>query len=258
MSVLNKLKKQVKGYLDKEPVKYKYYRLKRFLSTRGIYVPFFQSTRFSRNMWSKQGTADQFPNPESYLQTDGSIAALFSEVLPYLNKDAKILEIGCNAGRNLKYLYDLGFRHLSGIEIGAKAVKLMQKAFPELYRDSKITVGDVTQALKDLKTDEYELVYCHSVLVSIHPKFNDVFAQMARISKRFVLVLENEGSYSLYPRDFQRMFEKNGLKMVSSRIYIPGQATFPVPYRMEHVFKNNSIRLFVKDLVLEAKEQSRG
>lgn len=255
MSVLVKFKKQLKGYLDQEPVKYQYYRLKRYFSTRGIYLPFAGSINFSRNMWSKQGTTESFPNPETYLQTDGSIAALFSEVLPYLKKDAKILEIGCNAGRNLKYLYDLGFRHLSGIEIGAKAVELMQKAFPEMYRDSKISVGDVTQVLKNLATDEYDLVYCHSVLVSIHPKFNDVFKQMARISKRFVLILENEGSYSLYPRDFQRMFEKNGLKMVSSRIYIPGEATFPIPYRMEHVFKNNSIRLFVKDFV--AKEIAR-
>ncbi len=254
MSLIKKVKRSLKGCLENDSVKLRYYHLKRFLSTRGFYLPFPHLIHFSKRMWKGQGIEKYHPVPETYLRSDGSTVALFSEVLPYLKKEDRILEIGCNVGRSLKYLHDLGFRNLSGIEIGVKAIELMEKTFPEVYADSQILVGDVSEIIRGLKTADYDLVFCHSVLVSIHPKFNDVFSQMARVSRKFVLTLENEGSYTLYPRDFQRMFEQNGMKMVSSRIYIPGFAEFPVPFRREHIFRNNSIRLFVKDFSLRPVE----
>lgn len=48
-----------------------------------------------------------------------------------LPKNSKVLEIGCNVGRNLKILWNEGYKVLSGIEINKKAVKRMRQIYPE-------------------------------------------------------------------------------------------------------------------------------
>ena len=53
--------------------------------------------------------------------------------LQFLNdKNLQILEAGCGQGRVVKYLYDLGFKDVHGIEINRKAVEFLNKRFPEL------------------------------------------------------------------------------------------------------------------------------
>ena len=166
---------------------------------------------------------------------------------PYLEKDSDILELGCNMGRSLNYLYKLGYNNLTGIEIGLRCEDLMKKNFSEMYKRSKIVIGDVTEEIKKFEDNEFELVFCHSVLVNIHPKYNHIFEEISRVSRKFILFLENEGSYQAYPRDFQKMFEKNNYKMISSKIFRGVCDSFPIPYRYDDIFSNNTIRLFVKD-----------
>lgn len=53
--------------------------------------------------------------------------------LRYLSdKDLQILEAGCGSGRVVKYLADLGFHNVHGIELNSKAVEHMNVTFPEL------------------------------------------------------------------------------------------------------------------------------
>lgn len=227
--------------------KYLYYRLAVFLSTRGIAPPLAPSASSVKDRWRRQGQDGAFDNPATYATEDRTVPELFRDVLPHLHKDSRILEIGCNAGRSLNYLYENGFRNLTGIEIGAEAVELMKKVFPDAYKSSRLIIGDAPDELKRFKDNEFDLVFCHSVLVNIHPRYNRIFTDMARISRRFVLTLESEGSYTAYPRDFKRMFEKEGLKMVAFRVFAGSDATIPAPFEDRHIYANNTIRLFVKD-----------
>jgi len=227
--------------------KYQYWRLASFLATNGVQPPLSTSSLASSLRWQNQGTEGSTDNPATYAKEDKSLVELFKEVLPYLNKESRILEIGCNVGRALNYLYQLGYHDLTGIEIGEEAVKLARVTFPEMASVSKLIVGSAPLELRKLPSQGYDLVFCHSVLVNIHPKYNYMFKEMARVSRKFVLTLENEGSYLSYPRDFQRSFERVGLKMVVSKIFSGVCERFPVPYTEENVFGNNTIRLFVKD-----------
>ena len=53
--------------------------------------------------------------------------------LKYLNnKDTYILEAGCGLGRVVKYLYDLGFKNVRGIELDKDSVDFLNCNFPEL------------------------------------------------------------------------------------------------------------------------------
>ncbi len=228
--------------------KYRYLKLATMLATRGITPPFSPRAGSTLGQWEQQGTREGLPKPATYVHEDRSITELFQEVLPHLVKESPILEIGCNVGRALNHLYLQGFRNLTGIEIGSRAVELMKTTFPEMHRSSRIIVGDAATVIKDLPTAGYDLVFCHSVLVNIHPKYDSLFDDMARVCRKYILVLENEGSYTAYPRDFQRIFERRGYKMIVSKVFSTACSSLPAPFTDEHLFANNTIRLFVQDL----------
>jgi len=65
--------------------------------------------------WREQSEKTPHRDPALYLKHDESIDLLFKDVLPILKKDAAILEIGCNAGRNLNYLHQKSYQNLHGI-----------------------------------------------------------------------------------------------------------------------------------------------
>ena len=174
--------------------KYIYLRLATLLSTHGIAPLLSPSAHSAKEKWKRQGEHNTDVSPSTYIQVDKSVPELFKEVMTYIGKNDPILEIGCNAGRSLNYLYEHGYRNLSGVEIGKEAVELMKTSFPDLYKNSRIIRGDITQVIRDMKTAEFYLVFCHSVLVNIHPRNNYIFKEIARISKKFILTLENEGS----------------------------------------------------------------
>ncbi|MBN2057336.1 MAG: class I SAM-dependent methyltransferase [Candidatus Saganbacteria bacterium] len=233
--------------LNNRVFKYRYYRLSVFLATRGI-KPFFSCSDLgSKRRWKEQGDDGAIDVPETYVGEDNSLAELFRDVLPYLDKQSPVLELGCNVGRSLDYLYRHGYTDLTGVEIGPKAVELSKTVFPDMYEHSRLIVGDVTEVIKTFAKDQFELVFCHSVLVNIHPKHNHIFKDMARISRKFILILENEGSYNAYPKDFKKLVEKQGYKMIVSKVFTGNCACLPMPYKEEHIYKNNTIRLFVKD-----------
>ncbi len=78
------------------------------MATRGIYLPFIDAVSSVRRRWRDQGLESNLPDPAIYTQEDESLPELFKDVLSYLEKDAPILEIGCNVGRSLNYLYKKG------------------------------------------------------------------------------------------------------------------------------------------------------
>ncbi len=222
------------------------------LSSRGISLPFV-SVSSAEKVWILQGTQegsekkDGIPHPSAFVEIDKSVEELFRDVVPLLGKDARILEIGCNAGRNLKYLHNLGFRNLAGIELGPKAVEQMKESHPDLYNDSRIIVGRAEEVIKSFGTDEYDMIFTHATLVNIHPSKNFLFREMARVSGKFILTMENEGSMSAFPRDFKKMFEKQGMKQIALRILRQEDRTLPDSFEEKDVFSNNTVRLFVHD-----------
>jgi len=201
-----------------------------------------------KKRWIEQGTESSDVDPAIYTTADDSLEQLFLEVLPLLDLSSSILEIGCNAGRSLDYLYQRGFQELMGIEIGSKAVELFSQTFPDTYEQSNIVVGDAAREIRKLDTDSFDLVFAHSVLVSISASDNAIFREMCRICRGYILILESEGSWSVYPRDFKKMFEKNGFRMVSYRWMVWNEdrtrLTIPREITDQSVFSNNTIRLF--------------
>lgn len=252
MLLMKKIYQKIIKSINENPIlKLKYLKLATFLATRGIRPPLTGRPDTFLQNWSTQGQNGSPYNPVTYKDEDNSVALLFQDILPYLDPEDSLLEIGCNCGRSLNYLNRKGFNKLYGIEIGQEAINLMKNIFPDTYRTSSLQVGNAPEILKQHEAQKYKMVFCHSVLVNIPTTFNYVFKEMARVSNKYIVTLENEASWTAYPRDFKKLFEDNGFIQIGYKYFTPNDKnppglTLPHAWNDKTVFTNNVLRIFVR------------
>ncbi|MDQ0349018.1 class I SAM-dependent methyltransferase [Ancylobacter vacuolatus] len=150
--------------------------------------------------------------PEDYLrpvERSRALLALISDV----PKTAKILEIGCNIGRNLAFLHDAGYRDVRGIEISRHAVGLLRENYPQL-KHSDIRIGAAEDVLPTFGDGEFDLVFTMAVLEHIHPQSQLVFDNMARITSHILCIEPKRGHASSrqYPHDLKALFKARGFE----------------------------------------------
>lgn len=152
--------------------------------------------------------------PEGYLAPVERSQALL-DLVQFLPADARILEVGCNVGRNLAFLFNAGYRNVEGVEISPHAVALLRKSHPELA-ETTIHLGAAEDILPRLETRSYDLVFTMAVMQHIHPDSFSVFDDMARLSDR-VLAIEPTGRHATarqYPHDTEAIFRDRGFRRV--------------------------------------------
>ena len=118
----------------------------------------------------------------------------------YANKDQKILEIGCNVGRNLKYLEDNGYKNLTGLEINPEAVK------------NKICKADIIcSSVEDffLKSKEkYAIIYTMACFEHIHYDSNWVFDYIEKAADMIITSEdEKEKTWNHFVRNYKKVFK---------------------------------------------------
>ncbi len=140
---------------------------------------------------------------------------LVSVVKSFLPPSARILEIGCNAGRNLHHLFAAGFKNLKAIEISRQALDVLRKSFPELA-SVPIINNSVEAAIRSLADEEFDLVFTMAVLEHIHDDSAWVFKDMTRVTRKYLFTLEDETQHSWrhFPRNYKDRFESLGMKQI--------------------------------------------
>lgn len=154
--------------------------------------------------------------PQSYLTETARSQFLMGIIKKYVKPDAKILEIGCNVGRNLNYLFQAGFKNLEGIEINKKAVQLLKKTYPEMARHTKIYNVPIEEIIKELKDGEFDVVFTMAVFEHIHRDSEWTFSEAVRITKDFLITIEDEHNLSWrhFPRNYIKVFKPLGMKEI--------------------------------------------
>ena len=225
-----------------------YYRLAVSCTHLGICPPLSSRPSKVEKGWREQAPGGANWDPHLYIDHDESVDLMFMDILPFLDREARILEIGCNAGRNINYLFSKGYKYFTGIEIGVMAEQVMQEHFPEAYTHTTYIIGNAYEELLKLPSAHYDLVFAHSVLVNIAPKWNGIFAEMARVSKAYILTMESEGGITAFPRDFEKMFRKIGWRQILYKFYhLEGNKRTLAPlFRKDDILRNNTLRLFVR------------
>jgi SAM-dependent methyltransferase len=166
--------------------------------------------------WSNPQDAGN--TPEAYLERTIQSEFLLSVIKPYVSNEMRILEIGCNVGRNLNYLFEAGFRNLEGVEINKNAVALLKQSYPDMARQTKIHVGSIEGLINGFPDNYYDLVFTVAVLYHIHNDSEWIFRDMVRISNGLLITIECEYAttdWRHFPRNYKTVFEQYGMKCVN-------------------------------------------
>ena len=164
-----------------------------------------------------RGPGDETNQPRAYLRGTERSLFLLEIIRKYAEPDARILEIGCNVGRNLNILLHGGYTRLAGVDINAGALMEMQRYFPELARRAAIFHAPIEEFLPEQPGNAVDVVYAMAVFEHIHTESDWVFPHIARITRRLLITLENEedASWKHYPRNYRAVFEPLGFRQIA-------------------------------------------
>ena len=145
-----------------------------------------------------------------------------------LPKKIKILELGCNIGSQLRCLYKMGYKNLSGIEIQHHCLKKLKKNF-NFVNGIQSTVFKLP-----FSNNSFDLVFTNNVLIHIPPKkIHIVLKEMYRVSKLLIWgseyysqnykeIIYRKNKNLLWKADFAKIFLKNfkNLKLIKHKFLV--------------------------------------
>ncbi|MBV9463889.1 MAG: class I SAM-dependent methyltransferase [Verrucomicrobiae bacterium] len=209
-------------------------QLAKFAATRGWVIPYLTTRAGISEKWRKASLGGPL-GYQTYLELTPVSEAILAQIIARVSPGESILDLGCNVGRELNALWKKGYRNLTGVEIGEEPVKAMKSAFPELAAGARIINDSMAEALLNLGSGEFDLVYAHGSLVSLNAREQYVFDEICRVSRKWVITLENEWSMLLFPRDFGEVFRRRGLRQVHHELVRVGSR------------KRSALRVFAKE-----------
>jgi SAM-dependent methyltransferase len=194
-----------------------YRKIRRIIVTSRLYKKITYSPKSRDDLfrfWQQPWEGGNLP--EHYLRGKAKSRFLLQLIENHSSdKNIKILEIGCNVGRNLNRLFEAGFRNLEAIEISEKAVKMLEKSFPEMAAIAKINNLPVEEKIKEFKDNEFDIVYTMAVLEHIHNDSKWIFPEIVRIAKTVITIEDEHGlSWRHFPRNYKKIFELLGMNQV--------------------------------------------
>lgn len=161
---------------------------------------------------------DDWNLPGRYASANISSLFLVELVRKHATPESRILEIGCNAGRNLDYLFRAGFIRLGGIEINEEAVRLLRRNFPNVAANAEIHQGSVEATIRTIEDEAFGVVFTMAVLEHVHSDSEWVFREMVRVTSDYLITIEDEKSYGWghFTRDYRKVFESLGMTEIAS------------------------------------------
>jgi hypothetical protein len=108
---------------------------------------------------------EYYPAAPRWSSRSESIVTVLS---PLINKEYSILEIGCNAGRNINHLWQSGYRNLQGMEISEHAVRRLRIEYPCLAT-IPVDIGPAEESIKKYPSKSIDVIFTMSVLEHLHP-----------------------------------------------------------------------------------------
>lgn len=145
--------------------------------------------------------------------------AIINMLCPLITTENSILEIGCNAGRNLNHLWQAGYKNVRGMEISEHAVKRLRIEYPSLAL-IPVDIGPAEQSIQKYESKSVDVIVAISVLEHVHPDSRSLFKDMARVAGKYVLAIEpREGkrSHMQYPWDVKSEFTAAGLTYIDAK-----------------------------------------
>jgi SAM-dependent methyltransferase len=120
----------------------------------------------------------------------------------YIDKDSHITELGCNVGRNLKFLYEDGYKNLLGVEINKEAIqnRICPKEIP-------VVNSSIEEYIKDFKHKQFDVCFTMAVFEHIHSNSELMFKEIDNMFHTIIIIEdEKHKSFNHFPRNYKKVF----------------------------------------------------
>lgn len=128
------------------------------------------------------------------------------------SRTSALLDIGCNCGRHLAALADMGFVNLSGVDINPTALAVMSEWFPQLKGKVNIRNELMQTYLLSQPNRAFDTVFTRGATVElVHPSF-PLVRELCRVAAAHVILMIQENAHS-YPRLWSLEFLRHGFAL---------------------------------------------
>lgn len=149
------------------------------------------------------------------------VAELF---LKYIDPQWFILELGCSVGLTLHYLYDIGYKELTGLDINASALEELRKNFPELEK-VPLLQGSIPDLMPHCP--RFDVIFSKATLCHVPYEYDWVLASIADRADRYIITVENEKTFK--ERETNRHFKRNYKDTFEQWQFEQVEEIYPVP-----------------------------
>lgn len=158
----------------------------------------------------RDGAIGKQRDPNHFIEIDSQARKLVDEVIFQTpDKNAPILDLGCNCGRLINELRIAGYTNLHGVDISQAANDHMHVVFPELAAMANYSVSTFQEYLEKLPDGAMETIGSHGATVElVHPSF-PLVKHLCRVARSHVVLLIVESGHS-YPRFWEWEFNRYG------------------------------------------------
>lgn len=145
--------------------------------------------------WACLTLDDARNSPKQYMRRTKLSSEIYNIfVTQKLPKNSKILEIGCNVGRNLEFLRQHGYKRLYGIDVSQTAINYSAEVYPELVKVADLRVGKAEDILALFGKETFGQVYTSAVLLHIDTAARNIILDwVAKHARRFLGVELEDG-----------------------------------------------------------------
>ena len=145
-----------------------------------------------RRQWAERSGAYS-PRYYAHHGPDERSEAVAQRLARHVDRDTRVLELGCSSGRHLAHLASEGFEDLAGIEVNDEAFAVMADAYPDLAAAGTFYCAAIEDVLAEFPDDAFDAVYSVETLQHVHPDADWVFEEIARVTGEVLVTVENEG-----------------------------------------------------------------
>lgn len=191
--------------------------------------PWFWPQVSDASVWVSASETGRYP-PSTYLIKEPG--PLLIQLMQRTPNDYSIVDLGCNSGANLNFLYHAGYHRLAGVDAGREALELFSRTFPDVFACARPTNDLFQHYLLAQENKAFDVLHSNGATIElVHPSF-PIVSEICRVTRHFVYLDICERGHA-YPRRYVEQFARYGFDLVHSE-----RASDPVNHSSILVFKN--------------------
>lgn len=172
--------------------------------------PWFWPNISDAEPWATASENGWYPPSTYVIEKPGP---LLLRLLETCNPTDSIMDMGCNSGANLNFLYQAGYRNLYGVDASGAALEHFARIFTETFEVADVRHDLFQRYLNRCPDRMVDVIHSNgATLELVHPSF-PIVSEMCRVARRAVYVDIQERGHA-YPRDYIAQFHRYGFQLV--------------------------------------------